>query len=180
MSILKVESTSKFPRWIDVIISTWIRLSNSMKSRQTFHVEFRRRINGESTKMCPLGYLFKVNNRNSIKRCEICSKLTIKTPKRRHWRRFGVFILNVEHHSHPFQCFYCSLWTSKCYVGNKKYSQNLEENASYFKNCCSSSTEAFSKKHPSWYFPVNFVKCFRSAFLYNAFQQLLLNFEQVE
>ena len=27
-------------------------------------------------------YLFKVNNRNSRKRCEICSKLTIKTPKR--------------------------------------------------------------------------------------------------
>ena len=58
LSILKVESTSKFPRWIDVIISTWIiRLSNSMKSRQTFNVEFRRRINDESTKMCPLGFL---------------------------------------------------------------------------------------------------------------------------
>ena len=28
--------------------------------------------------------LFKVNNRNSRKRCEICSKLTIKTPERRH------------------------------------------------------------------------------------------------
>ena len=29
-------------------------------------------------------YLFKVNNRDSRKRCEICSKLTIKTPERRH------------------------------------------------------------------------------------------------
>ena len=29
--------------------------------------------------------------------CEICSKLTIKTPKRRQWRRFGVFMVNVEH-----------------------------------------------------------------------------------
>ena len=28
-------------------------------------------------------YLFKVNNRKSRKRCETCSKLTIKTPKRR-------------------------------------------------------------------------------------------------
>ena len=28
-------------------------------------------------------YLFKVNNRNTRKRCEICSKLTIKTPERR-------------------------------------------------------------------------------------------------
>ena len=32
--------------------------------------------------------------------CEICSKLTIKTPKRRHWRRFGVFTVNFEHISH--------------------------------------------------------------------------------
>ena len=29
--------------------------------------------------------------------CEIGSKLTIKTPKRRHWRRFGVFTVNFEH-----------------------------------------------------------------------------------
>ena len=29
-------------------------------------------------------YLFKVNNKNARKRCEICSKLTIKTPERRH------------------------------------------------------------------------------------------------
>ena len=27
--------------------------------------------------------LFKVNNKNTIKRCEICSKSIIKTPKRR-------------------------------------------------------------------------------------------------
>ena len=33
-------------------------------------------------------------------RYEICSKLTIKTPKRRHWRRFGVFIVNFEYISH--------------------------------------------------------------------------------
>ena len=28
-------------------------------------------------------YLFKVNNKNIIRRCETCSKLTIKTPERR-------------------------------------------------------------------------------------------------
>ena len=33
-------------------------------------------------------YLFKVNNRNTRKRCKICSKLTIKTPEK---RRSGVF-----------------------------------------------------------------------------------------
>ena len=37
----------EFPRRIDVIISTWIRLSKLMKSRRTFHVEFRRWIDGE-------------------------------------------------------------------------------------------------------------------------------------
>ena len=29
--------------------------------------------------------MFKVNNRNTRTRCEICSKLTIKTPERRQW-----------------------------------------------------------------------------------------------
>ena len=28
-------------------------------------------------------YMFKVNNRNVTTRCEVCSKLTIKTPERR-------------------------------------------------------------------------------------------------
>ena len=31
---------------------------------------------------------------------EICSKLTMKTPERRQWRRSGVFILNFEHILH--------------------------------------------------------------------------------
>ena len=37
--------------------------------------------------------MFKVSNR---KMCEICAKLTIKTPERRHWGRSGVFIVNFE------------------------------------------------------------------------------------
>ena len=41
-----------------------------------------------------------INNRNTITRCEICSKLTIKTPEGRQWRRPGVFIVNSEHFSH--------------------------------------------------------------------------------
>ena len=45
-------------------------------------------------------YLLKVNNRNTRTRYEICSKLAIKTPKRRHCRRSGVFIVNFEHISH--------------------------------------------------------------------------------
>ena len=41
-------------------------------------------------------YMFKVNNRNTRTRCEICSKLTLKKVERRHWRRSGVFIVNSE------------------------------------------------------------------------------------
>ena len=48
---------------------------------------------------------FKVNNRSSRTRCEICSKLTIKIPERRHWRRSGIFIINFEHISHLILVF---------------------------------------------------------------------------
>ena len=40
-------------------------------------------------------YLLKVNNRNTRTRCEICSKLTTKTP----------IIVNFEHISHPVLVF---------------------------------------------------------------------------
>ena len=40
-------------------------------------------------------YLFKVNNKNTRKRCEICSKLTVKTPERRHLGCPDVFISSV-------------------------------------------------------------------------------------
>ena len=45
-------------------------------------------------------YMIKINNRNTKIRCGICSKLTLKTPERRQWRRSGVFNNNFEHISH--------------------------------------------------------------------------------
>ena len=45
-------------------------------------------------------YLLKVNNRNTRTRCEICSKLTIKTTEQCQWRRSSVFIANFVHISH--------------------------------------------------------------------------------
>ena len=37
----------------------------------------------------PVGnYVFKVNNRDTRTRSEICSNLTIKTPESRHWRHY--------------------------------------------------------------------------------------------
>ena len=57
-------------------------------------------------------YLLKVNNRNTRTRCEICSNSTIKTPKRRQWRRFGVFIVNFENISHLVVVFLLSTLTA--------------------------------------------------------------------
>ena len=47
-------------------------------------------------------YLLKVNNRNTRIRCQICSKLTIKTPNNTtgEWPSSGVFIVNFEHISY--------------------------------------------------------------------------------
>ena len=40
-------------------------------------------------------YLLKITIRNNRKKCEVCSKLTIKVD-------FGVFIINFKHVSHFF------------------------------------------------------------------------------
>ena len=44
--------------------------------------------------------MLKVNNKDTRATPEICSKLTIKTPKRRHRLCFGLFSINFEHISH--------------------------------------------------------------------------------
>ena len=49
--------------------------------------------------------MFKVHNKNTRTKCETCSKLTIKTPELRNWRRSGVFIVNFKHISHPVLVF---------------------------------------------------------------------------
>ena len=41
-------------------------------------------------------YLFKVNNRNTRKRYETYSKLTVKIPERCQWHRFGVLLLTLN------------------------------------------------------------------------------------
>ena len=79
--------------------------------------------------------MFKVNNRKTRTRCEICSKLTIKTPERRQKKVFlkilqnffliklqdsdlnpflrhsGVFIVNFEHISHLVLVFLLLTWS---------------------------------------------------------------------
>ena len=58
-------------------------------------------------------YLFRVNNSNTRKRREICSKLAIVSLQ----RRSTVFIVNSEYISYlftPFSSFYYRLWAIKC------------------------------------------------------------------
>ena len=70
-------------------------------------------------RITPTGiYLFTVNNRNARTMCETCSKLTIKTPEQCQWRRSGVFIASLKRFHTLFWCFYCWLWTSKCFLGD--------------------------------------------------------------
>ena len=45
-------------------------------------------------------YMFKVNNRNSRTMCELCSKLTIKIPERRHDVVLVSLLITLKHISH--------------------------------------------------------------------------------
>ena len=58
-------------------------------------------------------YLFKLSNRNTRKRCKICSNLTIEAPEWRQTRRSGIFIANFEHISHLFLVFLLLIWKNK-------------------------------------------------------------------
>ena len=62
-------------------------------------------------------YLFNFNNRNTRTMCEICLKLTIKTPERRHWRRSGVFIGNFKQISHVILVFLLSTLNKQMSAG---------------------------------------------------------------
>ena len=61
-------------------------------------------------------YLFKFNNRNSRKTCEICSKLAITATEN---DAVLVSLLPALNRFHTFQCFYCWLWTGKYLLWHK-------------------------------------------------------------
>ena len=68
--------------------------------------------------------MFKVNNRNARAGGEICLKLTIKTPERRHLRRSGVFIVNFEHISHPVLVILLSTFSRQMQAGYESLPRN--------------------------------------------------------
>ena len=65
-------------------------------------------------------YLFKVNNKNTRKRCEVCSNLKIMTPNRRHQNVINGLVLMpllltlTIFKKTIIYCFYSRLWTNKC------------------------------------------------------------------
>ena len=79
---------------------------------------------------CPaIIYLFQANIRNTRKRCEICLKLTIKTPERRHKVVLVFLLLTID----VFQTFLGAL-ASACFRFLKKIKQNNSVLMSAF-NC---------------------------------------------
>ena len=69
------------PKWLDTLQKSCGICCNIYKSVSD-HIET---LYPQGLNLFPANiYLCKVNNRNTKKRCEICSKLTIKTPERRY------------------------------------------------------------------------------------------------
>ena len=76
-------------------IKSVTKIGELVSCERTFSIRFTVTRLGST----PVGiYLLKVTNKNTRTRCEICSKLTIKTPPERgQGCRSGVFIVNFEH-----------------------------------------------------------------------------------
>ena len=106
MSIKKKSLSNMDLPWIILLICFWF-MDHSMLlvACYTGDLAFTRR---------PANiYMLKVNNRNTRKRCEICSDLTIKTPDNVSDVVLVFLLLNLNIFHTFFYCFYCWLWTSK-------------------------------------------------------------------
>ena len=78
----RVDGCRNIPQFLILNILLAYLQSISLGQRDGVFVEST---NKHQMKAIPAGiYLLKVNNRNTRTRCVICSKLTIKTPERRH------------------------------------------------------------------------------------------------
>ena len=95
--------------WKPFLYSRWALLLQSNRLNGTMStLAFRLKsvwwvgkLNSVVIRPNPAGInMVRVNNKNTNTMCEICSKLTLKKPERRQWRRSGVFIVNFEHILH--------------------------------------------------------------------------------
>ena len=68
--------------------------------------------------------MFNVINRNTRKRFEICSKLTIRTPEQRQWHLSSVLIVNFEHILHHFLVILLLTLNNYMWAGFSKWNQS--------------------------------------------------------
>ena len=88
--------------WIYLYKINVLRLNSIVIERAFVTDELLRKKKFWNTPMLVNSYLFKVNSRNTRKRCEIYSKLTIKISQRHRSRHSGFFTANNEYISHLF------------------------------------------------------------------------------
>ena len=93
--------------------------------------------------------LFKVDNRNTGTRCEVCSKLWIKTPEQCQCRHSGVFFLNSEHISHLVLVLLLLLWTCK-----------------YLPGCFSKSIKGCTLLYLFWHYKANSLRFYSFFFIW--------------
>ena len=128
------------------------------------HISFCRK----QVKIIPArNYMFKVNNRNTRTRCEICSKLTIKTLERRVLVSL-LLTLNI------FQTLFYSFCVSfeQVIVGWDNLYRSIHLSCSSKR--CSQACNFIKKTPQHRCFPVNFMKCLRTPFMQNTSRLMLL------
>ena len=127
-------------------------------------------------------YLFKFNNRNTRKKFKICSKLTIKTPERRHWCHSGVFFVNFEHIPHLFlvflllnlNWFFLIILRDAFWIPSNIYDGNICENSyqQLFSQKCSTTDVGQDPKHVSD--PLSFAKMMLAENVQNNWRKFFL------
>ena len=92
--------------WImKILVENWIKIcyfnEAFLKKIQYYQSLYQMTQRDSVEAACPFSiYLFKDSNGKTRTMCEICLKVTIRTPERRHWCCSGVFIINFEHILH--------------------------------------------------------------------------------
>ena len=110
-----------------------VYLLSTINFSSTFYVLLRK-------SRCPASiYLHKVNNRNNRTRCEICSKLTVKTPEQCHWRRSGVFTyfipcfcVSIVNFEHVVAGWVCCFRSNVIFYQRKAHGKSNNSFISYF------------------------------------------------
>ena len=107
--VTKKRMMTAYNRWCQHFFSFNVLQINSLTIVKVFHVSsWNVTTQYDPLNLTPLSSspektnlrkpsFIRFNYRSTRTKCEIYSKLTIKTPERRHWRRSSVFIVNFEH-----------------------------------------------------------------------------------